>query len=104
MMNMDFHQMISKPHKFLTEEVEQLDEFRFISKAFDKIKDLGKNAVLWLKNLMGKIMKAIKGAFNKIKKLGKKMFQAMFKFLGVSPEVKSTIPNEINGFVYGMTN
>ena len=91
-------------HKFLTEEVEQLDEFRFISKAFDKIKDLGKNAVLWLKNLMGKIMKAIKGAFNKIKKLGKKMFQAMFKFLGVSPEVKSTIPNEINGFVYGMTN
>ena len=53
---------------------------------------------------MGKIMKAIKGAFNKIKKLGKKMFQAMFKFLGVSPEVKSTIPNEINGFVYGMTN
>ena len=91
-------------HKFLTEEVEQLDEFRFISKTFDKIKGLGKDAVLWLKNLMGKIMKAIKGALNKIKNMGKEMFQAMFKFLGVSPEVKSTIPNEIKGFVNGMAN
>ena len=91
-------------HKFLTEETEQLDEFRFITRAFDRIRGLGKDAVKWLKNLLGKIMKAINVAFVKIKKMGKEMFTAIFKFIGISPDVTSEIPNDVNGFVHGMAD
>ena len=91
-------------HKFLTEETYQLDEFAFVTKAFGRLKSMGKNAVMWLKNLMAKILKAIKGALKKIKQLGEKMFEGLFKFIGVKPEVKSTISKDVHGFIYGMAN
>ena len=84
---------------FLREEVGQLDEFKFIGRAFDRIKKMGKNAILWVKNLITKIMKAVTQALNKIKKMGKKIFEAIFKFVGLEATVGSTIPNEIKGFV-----
>ena len=84
---------------FLREEVGQLDEFKFIGRTFDRIKKMGKNAILWVKNLITKIMKAVTQALNKIKKMGKKIFEAIFKFVGLEATVGSTIPNEIKGFV-----
>jgi hypothetical protein len=87
---------------FLTEETEQLDEFKFIGRTFDRLKRMGKNAILWAKNLITKIMKAIKDALNKIKKMGKKMFEGAIKFLGIKPDVKASLPSDLNGFIYGM--
>ena len=84
---------------FLREEVEQLDEFRFIGRTFDRIKKMGKNAILWVKNLITKILAAVKKALDKIKKMGKKVFEGIFNFVGLTPTVNSTIPNEIEGFV-----
>ena len=84
---------------FLREEVGQLDEFKFIGRTFDRIKKMGKNAILWVKNLITKIMKAVTQALNKIKKMGKKIFEAIFKFVGLEATVGSTIPKEIKGFV-----
>ena len=84
---------------FLREEDGQLDEFKFIGRAFDRIKKMGKNAILWVKNLITKIMKAVTQALNKIKKMGKKIFEGLFKFVGLTPTVGSTVPNEIKGFV-----
>ena len=63
---------------------------------------MGKNAILWAKNLITKIMKAIKDALDKIKKMGKKMFEGVIKFLGIKPDVKASLPSDLNGFIYGM--
>lgn len=89
---------------FLIEETEQLDEFKFIGRTFNRLKDIGKNAILWAKNLITKIMKAVKNALNKIKKMGKKMFEGTIKFLGIKPDVKVSLPSNLNGFVYGMSD
>ena len=32
------------------------------------------------------------------------MFTAIFKFIGISPDVTSEIPNDVNGFVHGMAD
>ena len=40
---------------FKKQVLEQLDEFKFIGKAFNRIKGMGKNALLWVKNLITKI-------------------------------------------------
>jgi len=90
----------------LQEEIEQLDEFAAIGKVFGKLKDVGKNALNWLKNLIGKIMKAVKNALDKIAKLGKKMFEGLFKFIGMELDssTKITYPSEISGFVSGMAD
>ena len=58
----------------LKEETEQLDEFKFIGKAFNRIKGMGKNALLWVKNLITKILKAVSDALAKIKKMCSKLF------------------------------
>jgi len=85
---------------FLREEVEQLDEFRFIGRTFDRIKKMGKNAILWVKNLITKILTAVKKALDKIKRMGKKIFEGIFKFIGVGPStINSNLPNDIEGFV-----
>ena len=84
---------------FLKEEVEELDEFRFIGRAFDRIKKMGKDAILWVKNLITKILKAVQQALDKIKKMGKKVFEGIFKFIGIEPTVDTKIPNKIEGFV-----
>ena len=89
---------------FLTEETGQLDEFRFIGRTFDRLKKMGKDAILWAKNLITKIMKAVKNALDKIKKMGKKMFEGAIKFLGIKPDVKASLPSDLNGFIYGMAN
>ena len=89
---------------FLIEETNQLDEFKFIGKTFDRLKSMGKNAILWAKNLIAKIMKAVKNALNRIKKMGKKMFEGTIKFLGIAPDVKASLPSDLNGFVYGMAD
>ena len=61
---------------------------------------MGKNAILWVKNLITKILTAVKKALNKIKRMGKKVFEGIFKFIGVGPStINSNLPNEIEGFV-----
>ena len=65
---------------------------------------MGKNAILWAKNLITKIMKAIKNALNKIKQMGEKMFEGAIKFLGIKPDIKASLPSDLNGFIYGMKN
>ena len=90
---------------FLKEEITQLDEFKIIGRTFAKLKKFGKGAMTWLKNLIGKIMKKVKASLEKIKKLGAKMFQTLFKFLGIElKDVKESVPNDIWGFVYGTAN
>ena len=83
----------------LKEEVEELDEFRFIGRAFDRIKNMGKDAILWVKNLITKILKAVQQALDKIKRMGKKVFEGIFNFIGIEPTVRTSIPGEIEGFV-----
>ena len=83
----------------LREEVEELDEFKFIGRAFDRIKKMGKDAILWVKNLITKILKAVKQALDKIKRMGKKVFEGIFNFIGIEPTVRTSIPGEIEGFV-----
>ena len=84
---------------FLREEVEELDEFRFIGRTFDRIKKMGKDAILWVKNLITKILKAVQQALDKIKRMGKKVFEGIFNFIGLEPTVRTSIPGEIEGFV-----
>ena len=87
----------------LKEEIEQLDEFVAIGKVFDKLKDVGRNAINWLKNLITKIIKAVSNALNKIAQLGSKMFEGLFRFIGIEMDkVNASFPSDINGFVFGM--
>ena len=83
----------------LKEEIEELDEFRFIGRAFDRIKKMGKDAILWVKNLITKILKAVQQALDKIKRMGKKVFEGIFNFIGIEPTVRTSIPGEIERFV-----
>jgi len=74
-------------------------------KTFAKLKSVGKNALNWLKNLIGKIMKKVKQTLDNIKKLGAKVFEALFEFLGIElKSAKASLPTDISGFVYGMTD
>ena len=90
----------------LKEELEQLDEFAIIDKVFNKLKDVGRNAINWVKNLIKKIITKVKEAFEKIAKMGKKMFEGLFKFLNIQLDssTRITYPSEINGFVHGMAD
>jgi len=87
----------------LTEEITQLDEFAIIGRTFAKLKDMGKKAINWIKNLINKIMKKVKQTLDKIKEMGAKLFETLFKFLGIElKSVTESLPSDINGFVYGM--
>jgi hypothetical protein len=47
----------------------------------------------------------VKQTLSKIKKLGAKMFETLFKFLGmVVSKVRESIPRDVAGFVYGMAD
>ena len=84
----------------LKEEIYQLDEFKIIGRTLGKLKNLGKSALTWFKGLISKIMKKVKQSLDRIKKMGSKMFQSLFKFLGIElKSVKVSIPSEIQGFV-----
>ena len=49
---------------------------------------------------MSKIMKKVKQSLDKIKRMGAKMFQALFKFLGIElKSVRVSLPSEMEGFV-----
>ena len=89
----------------LTEEITQLDEFSIIGRTFAKLKSVGRNALNWLKNLIGKIMKKVKQTLDKIRKMGAKVFETLFAFLGIElKSVKESLPSDISGFVYGMVD
>ena len=60
---------------------------------------MGKDAILWVKNLITKILKAVQQALDKIKRMGKKVFEGIFNFIGIEPTVRTSIPGEIEGFV-----
>ena len=69
--------------EFLTEEMEQLDEFAL----FDRLKKQAKNVSSAIKNQAGKIMDRImfriKQAFNGLKKLGEKMMAGLLDFFNL---------------------
>ena len=89
----------------LHEEMEQLDEFAIIKKVIDNIKGLARSAKTWVQSLFKKIMIRVKKTLQTIKKLGAKMFDALFRFLGIElKSVKETLPTDIHGFVYGMAD
>ena len=89
----------------LHEEMEQLDEFAIIKKVVDKLKGLAGSAKVWVQSLFKKIMNKVKKTLQAIKKLGAKMFDALFRFLGIElKSVKETLPTDIHGFVYGMAD
>ena len=89
----------------LHEEMERLDEFAIIKKVVDKFKGLAGSAKAWIQSLFKKIMNKVKKTLQRIKKLGAKMFDALFRFLGIElKSVKETLPSDIHGFVYGMVD
>ena len=89
----------------LSEEITQLDEFAIIRRTFAKLKDMGKKAINWIKNLINKIMKKVKQTLDKIRKMGAKIFEALFEFLGIElNSVKTSLPSDISGFVYGVSD
>ena len=89
----------------LHEEMEQLDEFAIIKKVVDNIKGLARSAKTWVQSLFKKIMIRVKKTLQTIKKLGAKMFDALFRFLGIElKSVKETVPKDLHGFFYGMAD
>ena len=95
--------VINKVMVNLNEEIEQLDEFAIMRKAFDKVKGLTSKAKTWLNNLFAKIMKRVKAALEKIKQMGAKMFEKLFEFFNIAlAAVKESFPKDLYGFVYGM--
>ncbi|SVC40273.1 uncharacterized protein METZ01_LOCUS293127, partial [marine metagenome] len=98
-------EMANQVHRTLNEDLVMLDEFALIKKVWGKVKSIGKSAMNWVKGLFAKIMKKVKVIFEKIKKMGKKIFEATFEFLGITiTKVKTTVPKDIQGFVYGMAD
>ena len=85
--------------------MEQLDEFAIIKKVVDNIKGLARSAKTWVQSLFKKIMIRVKKTLHTIKKLGAKMFDALFRFLGIElKSVKETVPKDLHGFFYGMAD
>ena len=98
-------EMANQVHRTLNEDLVMLDEFAVLGKVWNKVKDVGKNALNWMKGFFAKVMKKIKVVFEKIKKMGKKIFEATFEFLGISiTSAKATVPKDIQGFIYGMAD
>jgi phage-related protein len=82
-----------------------LDEFALIKKVVDKVKDIGKNALNWVKRFFAKVMEKVKAVFEKIKNMGKKIFEAAFEFLGITiSKATASVPKDIQGFIYGMVD
>jgi hypothetical protein len=97
--------VVNKVITNLNEEMEQLDEFAIIRKAFNKVKGLTSKATTWLNNLFVKIMKKVKAALEKIKQMGAKLFEKLFEFFNIAiSAVKESFPSDLHGFIYGMSD
>ena len=97
--------MANQVHRTLNEDLVMLDEFAVLRKVWNKVKEVGKNALNWAKGFFEKVMKKVKVVFEKIKKMGKKIFEATFEFLGISiSKVSANVPKDIQGFIYGMAD
>ena len=59
-----------------------------------------------LKKVYNRLFGKLKNALDKIAKLGKKMFEGLFRFIGMELDSKTkiTYPSDINGFVFGMAD
>ena len=98
-------EMANQVHRTLNEDLVMLDEFAVLRKVWNKVKEVGKNALNWMKGFFAKVMKKVKVVFEKIKKMGKNIFHATFQFLGITiTKAKATVPKDIQGFVYGMAD
>lgn len=83
----------------------EFDPIGAITKTYDKVVGMTRNAITWLKNLVSKIMNAVRNALNKIKELGAKMFEALFNFIGIEVEgVDISASSDIQGFIFGTTD
>ena len=83
----------------LTEDIVQLDEFALIKSLWKKMKDVGKNASKWINGLFKKVFAQVKKVLAAIAKLGEKMFQFLFRFLGIEPDkVTVSAPSDIEYF------
>lgn len=70
-------------NSLITENNEQLNEFKMFSNLIDRIKNISGQVKSKLVKVYNSIMKRIKIVLNKIKTLGSKMFGAICKFIGV---------------------
>jgi hypothetical protein len=77
---------------FLTEELQQLDEFAIFSKLANKVKNVSTQIVNKVMKVWEAIMKRVKMAFNYIKKLGKMAIRGLMNFFGL--DIKTV---KING-------
>lgn len=68
---------------FLTEEIQQLDEFAIFSKLASKVKNVATNVINKVKQVWEAIMERVKKAFNYIKKLGKMAVRGLMNFFGL---------------------
>ena len=84
----------------LNEDIYQLDEFAIIRRTISKLKKMGKDAIVWFKGLMDKIMSKVRESLKKIVALGARMYEKLFEFLGmVIDKIKASYPSEIVGFI-----
>ena len=86
-------------------DLHEFDPIGAITKTYDKVKTMTGSAINWLKNLVSKIMNAVRKALNKIKDLGKRAFEALFNFIGIEVDrVDVSAPSDLKGFIFGMHN
>ena len=86
----------------LKEDIHQLDEFAIIRRTVNKLKQIGRSAKMWTTNLISKIAKKVKKTLNTIKKMGSRVFEGLFKFLGIElKSVKQSLPKDVEEFAFG---
>lgn len=84
----------------LTEDVEYLNEFAVIRNVFRKVKNMGKDAIKWVSNLMERVFTQFKNHIESLRRLGGLFFQELFQFLGIEIKfVSMSMPKELEGFV-----
>ena len=86
----------------LKEDIYQLDEFAIIRRTVNKLKQIGRSAKMWTTNLISKIAKKVKKTLDTIKKMGSRIFEGLFKFLGIElKSVKQSLPKDVEEFAFG---
>ena len=86
----------------LKEDIYQLDEFAIIRRTVNKLKQIGRSAKMWTTNLISKIAKKVKKTLDTIKKMGSRVFEGLFKFLGIElKSVKQSLPKDVEEFAFG---
>ena len=86
----------------LKEDIYQLDEFAIIRRTVNKLKKIGRSAKMWTMNLISKIAKKVEKTLNAIKKMGSRVFEGLFKFLGIElKSVKQSLPKDVEEFAFG---